>query len=804
MNKLIVAGLSGIMLAGYLILLLTPLQLGENSLPPLGNFFNPFSGFWQNAEGEKPYRESIVHQVGIRDTVEVIYDDRLVPHIFAKNDLDLAFVEGYVHAQNRLWQMDLSARNAGGRLSEIFGARTLKNDRMMRRMGLTTAAEHLVELWKECPSYPFLQSYVAGINSYITEITDKSKPLECKLFDYDIEPWSDLKTALVTMSMNLVLCSKAWDMQASKARSDLGDEVYHSLFPDWDPKQSPVIPSSAQWDFVAELGPKPEDTLSLGHIDEPYESLFPSFVGSNNWAVSGLKTENGNPILCSDPHLNLTLPSIWYEMQVQTDELNAYGVSIPGIPHITIGFNEKIAWGMTNVGQDVLDFYRILWADSSRENYLLDGRILSTEKRPECFEVKGGRTICDTIAYTYWGPIYSEAESALALHWLPNEHLTDCAINTFLNLSAGTGFTDYWDALRSFESPPQNFVFASTTGDIALKVQGRFPIRQKNQGKFVQDGGSSKNGWRGFIPYEQTPFVKNPERGFVSSANQHSTDSTYPYPYHGDFQHYRSRTLNTALNEMEEIGVQDMMELQNSTYNQMAADLLPLLMMYVDRKNLDQKQKEAMLQLEKWNFDFDGGSPLPILFEKWRKALYDLVWDEMRTNDEVDDYYRPRVWRTIKFIEDDPEHKYFDLINTPVVETARDLVNMAFQEAFAAYDSLSDTDKDVTWQSYKNVRILHLSRIPAFSVDGISIGGSGSTLNAVTTTHGPSWRMVVELADPVQAWGIYPGGQSGNPGSRYYAQMIEDWRNGEYYPLRFAKRIQALSDASIHQITFSP
>ncbi len=801
MKKIISLILPVLLSTGYFIFLLTPLQRGDNTLPPLGSFINPFNGFWQNVEKKIPFEQSKIQIRDLNNPVEIIYDRRLVPHIFAQSDIDLAYAEGYLHAQNRLWQMDISSRSAGGRLSEVFGDRTVENDRRMRRMGITKAAENLVVLWKECPSYPFLQAYVAGVNHYINHLGKKSTPIEFKLFNYQVEPWSELKTALVTMSMNLVLCARAWDMQASMARESMGDSLYHLLFPDWDPRQSPVIPIDIKWDFVADLGGQTYDTTSIGHFQEPYQNMHPAFVGSNNWAVSGARTKSGHPILCNDPHLNLTLPSIWYEMHVCTDEINAYGVSIPGIPHITIGFNEKIAWGMTNVGQDVLDFYQIEWENDTKDNYLIDGRPQSPEKRIECVEVKGGTSICDTIIYTYWGPIVNEETSAIAMHWLPNEHMSDCAINTFLNLSEGENFSDYWDALRSFESPPQNFVFASQEGDIAMKVQGKFPVRQKNQGKFIQSGASTSNAWRGFIPYEQTPFVKNPLRGFVSSANQHSTDPSYPYPYHGDFQHYRSRTLNSALDSMHSIEVEDMMNLQKSTYNQMAADLLPLLISNMDSTPLSEDQRMLVSELSKWDYRYNGESPYPVFFEKWKESLYDLVWDEMRSEDQEGDYYRPRRWRTIELLEMDPQSPFFDLESTEEVESATDIVSMAFADA---YESYREMGANLNWQQYKNVRILHLSRIPAFSVDSIPVGGAGTTLNAITTTHGPSWRMIVELSNPVQAWGIYPGGQSGNPGSHYYSHMIPDWQEGKYYPLLFVKSPGDLKDQQLHEMKLIP
>ena len=334
-----------ILFGAYLFLLLKPVNTSSGSLPPIGPFFNPFSGFWQNGESAAASSEKILHKMGVTDPVSIIFDERFVPHIFAKSDLDIIMVQGYLHARNRLWQMDITARQASGRLGEIFGIGLVENDKRMRRMGLAKTAKHLTENWSKCSDYKYLEKYVAGVNFYISNLAPKDYPLEFKLFNYQPELWSVEKTAQVVMSMNLMLCGRNEDLAATNSLQLLGKEDFQDIFPRWNPRQSPIIPPETNWAFE---GHQSMDEHSvIGYRFHSFINDAPRHIGSNNWAVNAQKTKDGIPILCNDPHLSLTLPSIWYEMQLKSDAYNAYGVSLPGIPHIAIGFNDHIAWGET-------------------------------------------------------------------------------------------------------------------------------------------------------------------------------------------------------------------------------------------------------------------------------------------------------------------------------------------------------------------------------------------------------------------------------------------------------------------------
>ncbi len=788
---LIAAGLT----VGFVFLLNTPNPFGSSVLA-MGQFLNPFTGFWQNAESETASTYKNTSAKGLLEDVQIQYDERLVPHIFAESLEDTYFAQGYVTAKHRLWQMDLSTRASAGRLSEILGKTTLEYDRLQRRKGLLTSAQKTVESWRQDEvSYAYIQAYTEGINAYIRSLDEADVPLEFKLLGYQPELWSPLKTALMLVSMAETLNFAHSDLQATNARAAFGEEIFEVLYPEYNPKQSPIIPAGTEWNFT----PDTTETDLLDTVSSLYGELFQyqvlpmsdEGIGSNNWAVSGSKTASGHPILCNDPHLQLSLPSIWYEMQLQTPDMNVYGVSIPGIPSIIIGFNEQVAWGVTNVGQDVTDWYRIDWATDSKNSYYFDGELREVTKVPERIEVRGRKAVIDTVRYTHLGPIVYENDTTeyydMAMRWLTHDAPNPTELQAFIGLNTAQNYDDYSEALTNYDRPAQNFAFASKEGDIALKVNGKLPVKRTEQGRFIQEGNTSVDEWQGFIPKSQVAQVKNPERGFVSSSNQRSTDASYPYYYNArSFDDYRGRYINRRLTEMDSITVQDMMELQNDSYSIFAEEGLAALLEYLDRDKLSTVQQGLLKILEAWDFRFKADEEAPILFVEWWENFYEMTWDEVYVKNEEQPMLFPENWRTIDLLLNDPLNIFWDIDTTAQREMPKDIVTQSFLQT--CEDLHEKLERETyTWDEHKSTDIRHLARIEPFGRYDLEVGGYAQAPNAVKETTGPSWRMIVELGDEVKAWGVYPGGQSGHPGSKFYDSMIDSWMNGEYYELFFMK-----------------
>ncbi len=787
---------------GLVWLLSTPLPLGQQRLPALGSFFNPFSGFWRNAEPARgPSLPKEIRLAGLRGPVQVLYDDMLVPHIFAANLEDALRAQGYITAQHRLWQMDVASRRAAGRLSEVLGERTLETDRLTRRRGLPFAAENAVRGWqRSAEGMRLLQAYCEGVNAWIAQLKPADYPLEFKLLGYSPEPWSPLKTALIVENMAETLCGGENDLLSTTALEALGRDLFDDLYPEWNPRQQPIVPDTGQWQGIrGTLEPtapsrKTSSTGRLSAIAPPEDYI----QGSNNWAVAGSRTLNGAPLLCNDPHLVLSLPSIWFQLQIHTPEMNCYGVSLQGVPGIIIGFNEHLAWGVTNVGHDVADWYHIQWADSARTRYIVDGQEQKVQWRIEKIHVRGRQPMLDTVRYTRWGPVTHDHQPDhplrdCALRWVTHDEPDPSEMRSFLYLNLARTYEDYRAAIAHYDAPAQNFVMATRSGEIAITVQGKLPARRREQGRFLLDGSQLANTWLGFIPNEHLPALRSPQRGFVFSANQHSTPPSYPYYYTSrDFDDYRGRHLYDRLSTLQHANMDSMANIQLDNFSQRAADALPVMLRLLDRSALDTDGKQWVSELEKWDFRYEASSTVAPLYEVWFDTCYLRTWDEMLDSAGLPSMLLPERWRFIELMEKDPAHPFFDRQDTPQRETARDIVTDAFGRMQAFFRE--NPDKRTTWGKFRPVSIRHLAQIPAFSRE-IELGGHNTALNALSRNHGPSWRVIVELGEPVRARGVYPGGQSGNPGSRFYDNLLETWAQGRYFNLFFLQKPDDLPPA---------
>ncbi len=758
------------------------------SIPPIGKFLNPYSGVWQNETDESISGEVSIS--GLKDKVTVHYDEQLIPHVFAQNEIDLYRAQGYLTAKHRLWQMEFQTFASAGRLSEIIGEGALNYDRQERRRGMGFGAEQtLKKMSEDKETMAIAQAYADGVNSYINQLDPKDYPVEYKLLDYKPEAWTPKKTALLLMYMTKMLAGGDEDMENTNALRLFGKERFDLLFPDFFDITDPIIPKDTDWSYIdVPQTPAPYSEPVLDSIVETIDKPDPNY-GSNNWAVSGEKSTSGNPILANDPHLGLNLPSIWFVMQLSTPNQNAFGATLPGALAVISGFNQHIAWGETNATRDVIDWYKIEF-NEDRSKYKFDDQWKDVSIRVEDIKIKGKPSYKDSVLYTHHGPVIydknfkSDKELAgYAMRW--TGHIPGNGQRTFIELNKAKNYDDYANALKYWVAPAQNFVFASTEGDIALWVQGMFPNKWEGQGKFVMDGSKSENDWQSFIPQPFNAHTKNPERGFVSSANQHPVDATYPYYVFNDgYETYRNRVINDFFNSKEKFSVQDFKDLHNNNYNLKAAELMPYMLETMDISNLTTEEKEIYDMAKTWQYNNDMEEIGPSIWKAWWNVLYDMVWDEFDLEDTAID--APFTYQTIYLLKTKGDDAFMDIIDTPETETAKDLFKLSFNKAVKKLNTWKAENGDLNWVNYKGTFAGHLLQaLPAFSRFDIPIGGGKNIVNATSENWGPSWRMIVEMTSPPTALGIYPGGQSGNPGSKYYDNFIDDWAAGKYHSLNF-------------------
>ncbi|TZF82571.1 penicillin acylase family protein [Pedobacter sp. BS3] len=801
-------GLSAFVIA-FTIILNT--KLGD--IPPLGKFLNPFRGFWKNAEKINRFSLQDMALDSLRSPVSITFDEHRIPHIFAQNDDDLYFIQGYLTARDRLWQMDFQTRFAAGRLSEVVGAKALELDRYQRRMGMGYGAENMVKQLDNDPEQKrVLQRYADGVNAYINQLKPGDYPIEFKLLDYKPEKWEIINSALLLKLMSATLAGGSDEFYMSNILKKYGPEITSDLFPDFYYKSNPVIPAGTTWNFKPVAIPEIPDTYTAFNSTITTKQ-HESGIGSNNWALSGNKTASGHPLLANDPHLNLTLPAIWYQVQLSSPGMNVYGVSIPGSPGVIIGFNQHIAWGVTNVYADVLDWYSVKFKDNQHKQYWYNNQWNTIKQRIETIRVRGGKTVSDTVLYTHQGPVvylenqkpgnFSKAANVpqgYALRWIAHDPSSD--IKTFYLLNRAKNYDDYRKALTCFTAPAQNFIFASTNNDIAITPNGYFPLKWKDQGKFLLDGSNPQNDWHGRIPADQNPTVKNPPQGYLVSANQPSTDSTYPYYVNWEFSlNERAERLNARLSAMSNATVDSMRNLQNDNYSMLADEILPTLLSYLNRDNLSATEGECLYLMKNWNKRYNADEKAASIFEIWQQNLSKEIWDDDFGDTKFPMRY-PSQDRTVQLILHEPDSRWFDNVKTPQKETLKDLVDKSFRYAV---DSLVRGFGPVSyqwqWGNVRSRRVNHLAKIAGFGSRILHIGGAKGAVNALGPESGPSWRMVVDLSNPVKAYGIIPGGQSGNPGSFYYDDMLTIWSTGNLDSLHFL--ISPVTDKKFHTVKFS-
>ncbi len=779
------------------------------SLPAMGKLLNPFSGFWQNADGAFSFGEKNELPIaGLKAKVKVVYDDRQVPHIFAENTADALRAQGYLHAQNRLFQMDLTAHAMAGRLSEMVGSRALENDKMERRHGTLQAAENSAEAWKKNPEmYTLVEAYVEGVNSYIATLTEKTMPVEYKILGATPEKWSALSTSLFFKGMCRSLARGEMDAEMSNTLSKLGQTEFDKLFPERHPKTIPIIPGS-NWNFKAMTSNMPPAAnAKLSEVIDFQDNITKeSGIGSNNWAISGNKTTSGKAILAGDPHLMMTLPAIWYECQITTPEFNTYGVSLPGIPFVVIGFNNDIAWSQTNSQHDVADWFRLEWKDATKKEYKLDGQFVAVEERVEEFHVKGEGIVKEVVKWTKFGPVTFEDGSSvrndLAFHWLAAEaNPNDLA--TFYMMAKAKNFEDFSNALKNYAYPMMNYAFAGKNGDIGMRTQGWLPIRPRGAGRLISDGTSSANLWKGYAPYEQMPYVKNPKSGFVLSTNQNTTDASYPYYYTTrTFDNFRSRRLHHLLSEDKKFSLDDMRKMQYDVYGLDAEEYMPVILKRLEGVTMGAAEQAALEEVKKWDFKYTKESKAAMIFDTWMANFSKATWDDLWLEDalnpklaipstamrKLNPFALPHVWRTMQLLDNEANSKHFDNITTPEVENGSMILVASLTQTLAdiVAESALQLNPNLDYGAYKNTRIEHIAKLPGFA-HKLHVEGNGNAINATKTFAGPSWRMVVEMGDTPRAYVVYPGGQSGNPGSKASEEFIERWQSGEHYEAIFMK-----------------
>lgn len=771
---------------------------GLSPVPPLGPLLDPVNGAWAaGARGELPV-DATAAIPSLSGPVEVRYDQRGVPHIFATTELDAVRALGFVAARDRLFQMEAQTLGASGRLTEWGGARALDADREMRRLGLPAAAEsRMASLPAGGRSRALVEAYAEGVNAWIDQLRPADVPIEYRLLGRQPSRWLPVNTMHLFSRMGWTLASGAPERERAAASALVGRAAAASLFPPHTPIVEPIQPNGAgapRYDFQPLLPPGSPDSsaaVALGFPgvlppgDEPR-----TIHASNNWAVSPSRSASGHALLAGDPHLQMTLPSLWYEAHlVVPGELDVYGVTIPGAPGIVIGFTRDIAWSLTNTGADVMDLYRETVDDAAEPStYQVDGTWRQIEKRIEEYRGSDGAVIAvDTLRFTHRGPLSRSRGGAWhSMRWTVLEPNLEPSV--FLDAARATTTRAFLDTMAAgFGAPAQNMIVADRSGSIAIRSTGKYPIRPAGaNGLDILDGSRSANDWSGYWPLDRYPQAFDPAQGYLASANQEPIDPRVNGDYlsmDGDFDPWRALQINRLLRADSQVTVDAMREFQTHPGSARADAFVPLFVeaaqAVIARGGVVAELDSARAILAKWDRRYTRDNHEAVLFEAAMRQLAARTWDELAVNGRR--AATPST-ATLLGLARDTASAWWDDRSTAQVEHRDEILAASL---VAAHDSLVRRYGDPAaggweWEVVGATRIGHLMGLPAFSESNVSVQGGPSTLNPASAGgHGPSWRMVVELGDSVRAWGTYPGGQSGNPMSPRYADRLPFWRDGQ-------------------------
>ncbi|WP_227394426.1 penicillin acylase family protein [Jeotgalibacillus aurantiacus] len=724
--------------------------------------------------------EGTIELNGLTETVTVTRDEIGVPHIEAKNDADLYRAQGYVQAQDRMFQMDLARRQANGTLAEVIGEAAVETDQFFRTFSLRNAAEISYDGYND-EAKQVLAWYAEGVNAYIEQAQQNGTlPVEFTLLGYEPEPWTEVDSLTIGKYMAFDLGGN-WSSLAFRhwALQEMPEEKARELFITY-PEDAPAIIEANKQNPVDVAG-----AFNNAVIPHP-------FNGSNNWVVSGERTESGEPLLADDPHLGLGTPAIWYQMHLTSPEQNVSGVIFAGIPGIILGHNDDIAWGVTNVGPDVQDLYIETQNPQNPNQFLYEGQWLPATVRQEPIKVKDGETVDFEVVVTRHGPIISNVMDGtddntplFAMQWTALEPTLE--LQAVLNMNKATDWNEFETALEDFHSPAQNFVFAGKDGTIAYKANGRIPIRETGDGQLPVPGDSETYRWTGYVPFDELPTVVNPEKGYIATANNAVVDESYPY-HITDFwaQPYRYLRIDEYLSENDRVTAEDMIALQMDQKNLYAEEFLDDMISSVSgfEQELD--------ILSKWDRYDHVDSAGPLLFHLWMKELPAVLFEEDIPEDVAS------LFAGQNHVTDEMLRKSFSGETSVWVEEYGGVEKWLTDSLERVTERLSEEygedPSDWRWGDYHQVIFDHplaaaspiLERI--FTPERpIEMGGSQITVQAAsynedgTVTHGASWRFVKDMADETGAYHLVGPGQSGHIKSKWYDNQLQDWVDGNYH-----------------------
>ncbi len=801
-------------------------------------------GVWITRLVQNPYPQTsgTLQLPGLQAEVTIYRDDLGIPHIYAANEHDLFYAQGYVHAQDRFWQMEFWRHIGAGRISEITGEPGVENDTFIRTLGWNRVAEFNAAYYEqnEPEAWAVLQAYADGVNAYVDQNRDRlslnQSVLNLVNEPWEIEPWTPKNSLSWAVVMSYDLSSNFRDeISRVETAQLLGDEKMRELIPPYPASRPVIVPTTEQFQESSRL---PLSTIAWDKINTSVVGTIPDkgfafgisdFAGSNSWVVNGENSETGAPLLANDPHLGMQMPSIWYQVGLHAPGIEATGFSFAGTPGLPIGHNNAIAWGQTTSNPDVQDLYIEKINPDNPNQYEFMGQWEEMTVITEVIKVNGGDDILLPVRITRHGPIITEQyenldqTQPLALRWSLYGEPHTLLKSVYLLLKA-QNFEDFRTAMSFWDLPSQNTVYADVEGNIAYQMNGRIPVRP-HDGSMPVPGWTGEFEWERWIPFEEQPALLNPEQGFIVTANNAVVDREYAYPVgddwdNGDRAQRLTMLMEEALAVDGKVGISDYQTMQYDSQSLLAMDYLPVL---AALQSDNPTTQAALDRLKGWDGQLRRDSTPAVIWEIFNAELaralladdYAVALEALPPKPviegeaeedpvEPEDYVRNNTPTRLLLhsLAANENSALWDDVTTSATESRDQILLNAMDATVASLTEMLGGNMD-EWQWGKLHQSLFVSNPLGQSgiapIEGLVNRGPFPTDGGTSVPNANGWawsnpsrvtghvsmRMIVDFSDFTNSLAIHSTGQSGHPYHRHYDDMIQMWINGEYAPLRW-------------------
>lgn len=773
--------------------------------------------FYNMLRSSLPEYDGRITSSSIKNNIEVYRDSLAIPYIIAESDEDAAFALGYVHAQERLFQMDLARRAAAGRLSEIFGEQTIAFDKMFLTMGIKNVAyENLKQTSPEVKE--ILQAYADGVNQYIEDARGKY-PIEFDVLGYDPYKWQPVHSLMIVRMIAWELNISWWtDITFSRLVQKLGEEKVKEILPAYPQNAPYIIPSQ-----LKNISVIPSGLMDTDKAFRKFMKMDGTHLGSNNWIINDSLSASGKPIIANDPHLGYSMPGKWFAAVIRSNDWNVEGVTLPGVPGIVIGKNKNISWAVTNIMMDDADFYSEK-IDSTGTKYFCDNQWKELRNYKDTVKVKDsddipiqikmthrGPIISDTHLYSIWHPEQYYGNSSISMRWSGNDPSDE--MNSYLKINKAKNWDEFKSAVSGFSVPGQNFIYGDNKGNIGYVFGGRLPIRGNNNPTFVFDGTTTANDWKGYLSKSEIPYFLNPKENFIATANN-KTVRDFKYHISNLWEpSSRIERINELLKSKSKHSVKDFKHYQNDIVSPYARQITShILKAFEGIKVNDENLKQTLALFVNWDFEFGEFSQTPAVYAMFFKHLMKNIFLDEMGDDLFNEYICVAnvPYRSVLQLLENPSSSWFDDITTNEIESKDFIIRKSIDDALTELERIFGKNMNA-WQWGKLHRFKFKHAFSGYSglideyIDAgyVGIGGDGTTIfnteypffnstallpgfehDEFENNLGPSMRYIFDFAKPDEFQLILTTGQSGNVMSDHYKDMVESWLRGKYITIR--------------------